>query len=51
MTRHEIARAVKPVLLFFAVLITFTFTPLAGQAASLKEIKSRGHMNIATEDN
>jgi len=51
MTRHEIVRAVKPVLLFFAVLITFTVTPLLSQAASLKEIKSRGHMNIATEDN
>lgn len=51
MTRHEIVRAVRPVLLFFAVLIAFTLTPLAGQAASLKEIKSRGHMNIATEDN
>ncbi len=51
MTRNEMVRAVTPVLLFLAVLITFTLTPLAGQAASLKEIKSRGHMNIATEDN
>ena len=51
MTRHKIIRLARPVLLFFAVLLPFTFTPLAGQAASLKEIKSRGHMNIATEDN
>ena len=51
MTRHEIVRSVRPALLSFAVLIAFLVAPLAGQAASLKEIKSRGYMNIATEDN
>jgi len=44
-------RTARPILLFFVVLIAFALTPLAGQTASLKEIKSRGYMNIATEDN
>ena len=51
MTRHKIIRLARPVLLFFAVLLPFTFTSLAGQAASLKEIQSRGYLSIATEDN
>ena len=51
MTRYKINRLTKSVLLFFAVLLPFTFTSLAGQAASLKEIQSRGYLSIATEDN
>ena len=51
MTIHKIVRTVRPVLLSFAILITFILAPLAAQAVSLKEIKSRGYLNIATEDN
>lgn len=51
MTKRKIVHLAKPVQLFFAVLITFMMTTLGVQAASLKEIKSRGYMSIATEDN
>ena len=47
----KIIRAAQPSRLFFAVFITFALTSLAGEAASLKKIKARGYLNIATEDN
>lgn len=47
----EIIRAYRPVRLFAAALITAVMAPLGAQAASLEEIKERGYMNIATEDN
>ena len=51
MTRIEFVRTAASRLSFLAVLAAFASVPLAGQSASLEEIKSRGHMNIATEDN
>lgn len=51
MWRFQFIPAVRSYLLFAGFLIAFVLAPVAGQAASLKEIKSRGYMNIATEDN
>lgn len=51
MTRVAFVRTAVSRLSFLAVVAASASMPLAGQAASLEEIKSRGHMNIATEDN
>ena len=51
MTGFEFIRTRVSSLLFLAALAAFALMPLTGQTASLTEIESRGHMNIATEDN
>lgn len=51
MTTLEIVRAFRPIRLLVAGLVTAALVPVGAQAASLKEIKERGYMNIATEDN